>query len=69
MAWGGEAAHIQADLGDDQLRGGVADPTDLIQPVDRLSERGDLLVDVASSSALSALAWSMRPSILASRNR
>ena len=46
MAWGGEAAHVEADLGDDHLRGGAADPGDLIQPVDRSGERGDLLVDL-----------------------
>jgi hypothetical protein len=46
MAWGGEAAHVEADLGDEHLRGSPADPTDLIQPVDRLGERGDLLVDL-----------------------
>ncbi len=46
MARGGEAAHVGADLGDDHLRGGAADPTDLIQPVGRRRERGDLLVDL-----------------------
>jgi hypothetical protein len=46
MAWGGEAAHVGADLGDDHLRGDPADPGDLIQPVDRWGERGDLLVDL-----------------------
>jgi len=46
----------------------VADPGDFIQPVDRLSERATSWSILASSSAMSALAWSMRPSILASRN-
>jgi hypothetical protein len=35
MAWGGEAAHVDTDLGDDHLRGGAANPRDLIQPVGR----------------------------------
>jgi hypothetical protein len=45
MAWGGKAAHVDTDLGDDHLGGGAADPGDLIQPVDRLGERGDLGLD------------------------
>ena len=68
MAWGGEAAHVGADLGDDHLGGGAADPGDLIQPVGRGRERATSWSILASSSAMSALAWSMRPSILASRN-
>src|SRR5215216_53540 len=46
MAWGGEAAHVGADLGDDHLRGSPADPGDLIQPVDGRLKRGDLLLDL-----------------------
>ena len=46
MARGGEAAHVGADLGDDHLGGGPADPADLIQPVDRWGERGDLGLDL-----------------------
>jgi hypothetical protein len=46
MAGGGEAAHVQADLGDDHPGGGAADPGDRIQPVGCRRERGDLLVDV-----------------------
>jgi hypothetical protein len=46
MAWGGEAAHVGADLGDDYPGGGAADPGDLIQPVDRSGERGDLGLDL-----------------------
>ena len=45
MARGGEAGHVQADLGDDGVRGGQADAGDLIQPGHRLGERGDLLLD------------------------
>jgi hypothetical protein len=45
MARGWEAAHVHPDLGDEHLRSGVADPGDLIQPVGRLSERGDRLLD------------------------
>jgi hypothetical protein len=48
MGWG-EAAHVHADLDDDQLGGGLADPTDLIQPVDRSGERGDLGLDLGLS--------------------
>jgi hypothetical protein len=44
---GGEAGQVGADLGDDRLRGGAANATDLIQPLDRLSERGDLDLDLA----------------------
>jgi hypothetical protein len=47
MAWGGEAAHVGTDLGDDHLGGGAADPGDLIQPVGRGGERGELGFDPA----------------------
>jgi hypothetical protein len=43
----GEAAHVSADLGEDQLRGGPADATDLIQPLHRLGERDDQLLQLA----------------------
>jgi hypothetical protein len=43
---GGEAAHVQADLGDDDVRGDAADAGDLIQPLGRQRERGDLRLDV-----------------------
>jgi hypothetical protein len=46
MTRGGEAAHVGADLGDDHLRGDPADASDLIQPVGRLRERGDRLLDL-----------------------
>jgi hypothetical protein len=46
MARGGEAAHVDTDLGDDHLGGGAANPTDLIQPVDRRRERADHLLDL-----------------------
>jgi len=55
-------------LGDDHAGGSPADPGDLIQPVSRLGERGDLGLDLGSSVAMSALAWSTRASIVASRN-
>jgi hypothetical protein len=45
MPRGGEAAHVEADLGDDDPCGGAADAGDLIQPVDRRLERGDLGLD------------------------
>ena len=47
MPRGGEAGHVGADLGDDRLRGGPANATDLIQPLDRRPERGDLGLDLA----------------------
>src|SRR5918994_4668208 len=33
---GWKPSHVDADLGDEQVRGGLADPGDLIQPIDRL---------------------------------
>jgi hypothetical protein len=47
MARGGEAAHVGTDLGNDHLGGGAADPGDLIQPVGRGGERGELGFDPA----------------------
>jgi hypothetical protein len=46
MARGGEAAHVDTDLGDDHLGGDAADPDDLPQPVGRGREQGDLGLDV-----------------------
>jgi hypothetical protein len=43
---GGEAAYVDADRGDDDVRGGAADAGDLIQPLGRLLKRGDLLPDL-----------------------
>ena len=40
---GREPGHVHAELGDQQLRSELADPTDLIQPVDGAGERGDEL--------------------------
>jgi hypothetical protein len=40
---GREPGHVRADLGEQQMRGGLADPGDLIQPLDRRRERGDQL--------------------------
>src|SRR6266496_4801609 len=39
VRWGGEDAHVQPDLGEDDLRGAWADAGDLIQPRDRKSTR------------------------------
>jgi hypothetical protein len=47
MAWGGEAAPVGADLGQDHLGGGPADAADLIPPVHRRRERGDQLLELA----------------------
>lgn len=46
---GGEAGHIQADLGDDGVRGGQADPGDLVELAHRGRERGDLLFEACVS--------------------
>jgi hypothetical protein len=40
---GREPGHVRPELGDEQVRGGLADPGDLIQPVDRQGEGGDQL--------------------------
>jgi hypothetical protein len=64
---GGEAGHVGADLGDDRLRGGAANAGDLIQPLDRRGERGDLGLDLAVQLGDVGAAWSMRASIVASR--
>ena len=46
MPRGGEPAHVQADLGDDD-RGHIRpDPRDLIKPGDRVSERGQMVPDL-----------------------
>jgi hypothetical protein len=42
---GGEPAHVQPDLADDDRRGDGADARDLIQPLRRPAERGDQLLD------------------------
>ena len=47
MAGGGKATHVYADLGDDHPRGDPADPGDLIQPLHRVGERGDQLLELA----------------------
>jgi hypothetical protein len=67
MGRGREAAHVDAGLGDDDLRGGAADPGDLIQPVGRPSERGDLCFEVDLQRGDVGAAWSMRPSMVWSR--
>jgi hypothetical protein len=43
---GREPGHIHAELGDEQVRGGLADPGNLIQPLDRRRERGDQLLEL-----------------------
>jgi hypothetical protein len=42
---GREPGHVRSDLGDEQVRGGLADPGDLIQPLDRLGEPADQRLD------------------------
>ena len=46
MPGGREPSHVDPDLGDDHVSGGDTDAGDGIQPVDRVSERGDLLFDL-----------------------
>jgi len=41
----GEPAHVQADLRDDDVRGGASDAGDLIETFHRVTERGNLLLD------------------------
>jgi hypothetical protein len=43
MPSGREPGHVRPELGDEQLRSQLADPGDLIQPLDRVGERGDQL--------------------------
>jgi hypothetical protein len=43
---GREPGHVRPELGDEQLRSQLADPRDLIQPLDRPSEAGDQLLDL-----------------------
>jgi hypothetical protein len=45
VARGGEAAHVQPDLGDDHRGGDRADAGDLIEAGRCLDERGDHLLD------------------------
>ena len=45
MRRGGEAGHVQPDLGDDRVCCGAPDAGDLIKPGHRLVERRDLGVD------------------------
>jgi hypothetical protein len=40
VRWGGELAHVQPDLGDDDLGGVTADPGDLVQAVHHRQGRG-----------------------------
>jgi hypothetical protein len=46
MPSGREPGHVHAEFGDQQVRGGLADPGDLIQPINRPSEAGDQLLDL-----------------------
>jgi hypothetical protein len=43
---GREPGHVRPELGDEQLRGGLADPGNLIQPLDGVGERGDQLLEL-----------------------
>jgi hypothetical protein len=45
MRSGGEAGHVEPELGDDDVRGGRSDSGDLIEAPDRRGERGDQLFD------------------------
>jgi hypothetical protein len=46
VAGGGEAGHVDPDLGDYAGGGGAADAVDLVEPAHRLGERGDQLLDL-----------------------
>jgi len=59
-----EQGHVDPDLGDDHPGCGGADPGDLVQLGDRVSERGDLGVDpgldgsdVRSSASMRVRIW------------
>jgi hypothetical protein len=69
MPGGWEALHVQADLGEDHVRGGWGDAADLIQFPYRCTERAYLVLDLASRPAMSALIASTRLSIRCSGNR
>ena len=43
MPGGREPGHVRSQLGDEQACGGLADPGDLVQPVDGVGEAGDQL--------------------------
>jgi hypothetical protein len=43
MPGGREPSHVRSQLGDEQAGGGLAEPGDLIQPVDGVDEGGDQL--------------------------
>ena len=45
MAGGGESGHVDTDLRDDGLCGPVTHARNRLQQLDRLTERGDYLVD------------------------
>lgn len=46
MRRGGEAGHVGADLGEDDAGGGRADPGDLIEAGDHVTESGHLRLDL-----------------------
>jgi hypothetical protein len=46
MPSGREPSHVHAELGDEQLRSQLAEPRDLIQPINRPSEAGDQLLEL-----------------------
>jgi hypothetical protein len=43
MPSGREPGHVRSQLGEQQVRGGLADPGDLVQPLNRPGEAGDQL--------------------------
>ena len=46
MGRGGESGHVETDLSDDDGGRGRPDPGNLIEPVGRISERGQVLPDL-----------------------
>jgi hypothetical protein len=46
MPSGREPGHVRSQLGEQQARGDLADPGDLVQPINRPSEVGDQLLDL-----------------------
>jgi hypothetical protein len=65
---GREASQVQSRLGDDRRRGGDADPGELIEKATPQAKGAIWALVRSSMSAMSARSWSMRASILVSRN-
>ena len=61
MRGGGEAAHVGADLGDDDLRGQVTDAGDGPQQPHRLTERVEVAVHLREETDARQRGWPATP--------